>query len=323
MMTKQEFEKRLLPLKEKYPFTHKQESMELLTQSNGAYYIDDINYLTIGDLCYVFWPLGVGNCTLFCYVRFFEEKAINGVVRQFPPTVHISTQSQEGVLELLEALPFSLKELKECSINADIRVDILGILSKISFIDRLDSRDEIGYLRYVPTEATYTLPQDSLLILRSASEEPAASYESILAAHPHSIPRYHPLSAAKRAVALRGADEQMRIEEDFLDEGMREDVWTLYRGEEPILSLIPEVYPSKIMGFMNTHVLYCEDVGAEEVDFALKSLVTIYRGRGYTVRTIALVDEDPFESGAALERIGMRADYRFVSLKKLIDGTER
>ena len=64
--------------------------------------------------------------------------------------------------------------------------------------------------------------------------------------------------------------EQERIEGEFLDEGMREDVWTLYRGDKPILSLIPEVYPSEIMGFMNAHVLYCGDVGAEEVDFALK-----------------------------------------------------
>ena len=33
-------------------------------------------------------------------------------------------QSQEGVLELLEAVPFSLKELKELTVNADVKVDL-------------------------------------------------------------------------------------------------------------------------------------------------------------------------------------------------------
>ena len=321
-MTIGEFEERIAPMKEKYPFTDKETGIKLLEKSNKTYYIDDINYLSIGAHCYVFWPLGVGNCTLFCYVRFFEEKAINGVVRQYPPTVHISTQSQEGVLELLEALPFSLKELKERTVNADVKVDLGRVFAGSIYDECFENGGNVGYFRYVPTEATYTLPQSSLLTLRSASEDPTASYESILAAHPHSIPRYHPLSAAKRAVALRGENEQERIEGEFLDEGMREDVWTLYRGDKPILSLIPEVYPSEIMGFMNAHVLYCGDVGAEEVDFALKSLAVIYREKGYTVRTIPLADEDPFEGGKAMERIGMRADYRFVSLKKLL-GTEK
>ena len=65
-MTIGEFEERIAPMKEKYPFTDKETGIKLLEKSNKTYYIDDINYNSLTryfmvSFNYKFNTFGKGN----------------------------------------------------------------------------------------------------------------------------------------------------------------------------------------------------------------------------------------------------------------------
>lgn len=314
-MTKDVFEKAVVPLKERYEYTDREKSIEILSSLNRTYYIDDINYISAGQETYTFWPLGVGNRELFFYIRFYAEVIMDDKVIALKPTLHISTQTGACVSKLLDETAYLRDCLGIISINAAVSVDVHKILYDLNHPFReipseYDKR--YNHIRYVPTEKTYSLPNIDVFSLCSAEENSIASFDYIMETHPEIIPFYHAKSKNRRYIEYKGKNELNDIQGKMLC--LKEHVWTLFRGDQPMLSVIPDTYNIGIIGFMYGHALYSNEVNQSMIDYVLKKLCCIYRDRGYVVRVVTFSDEDPFEGTETLSRIGMIPDYRFVSL---------
>lgn len=300
----------VLALSQTYDCTVKEDSMSVLSAIDRAFYIDDINYMSIADRVYTFWPLGRGNADLFCYVRCFNEKTIETLRIPSRYSIHVSTKYEDGVADMLEAMTPIGKQAREITINAAPNVDVRRIMSDIGMLFENESILSVCK-RYVPTNETYHLPDMPNLILRPYTD---VDFQTICQNYSEFTPCYHPNSVLKQYVQERNIDILDNTTSKI--EGFESDFWTLFAGDRPVLSVVPNVYDIGMVGFMHHHILYQNNVSAEMIDFALKSLCCIYKNRGYVIRTIAVFDNDPFESAAALQRIGMVNDYQFVTIYK-------
>ena len=280
-------------------FSHLEQPLFVIvfTYLDRSYYIDDINYISLGQETYTFWPLGVGNRDLFFYIRFFAEVIFDDKVIANKPTLHISTQTDMNVSKLLDETAYLRECLRIISINTAVSVDVHKILYDLNHPFReITSEYDKRYnaIRYVPTEKTYSLPNIDGFSLCSAEEDSKASFDYIMETHPEIIPFYHAKSEKRRYIEYKGQNELNDIKTMF-GGGLKKTEWTLFHGDQPMLSVMPDTYNIGIIGFMYGDALYSNEVNQPMIDYVLKKLCFIYRDRGYVVRTVTFSDEDPFE----------------------------